>query len=49
MEDAFRTVDRDFDGEISKRDIRCFLVDILKVEEKELTAGRVNRLFKLLD
>lgn len=31
VEDAFRIVDRDFDGEISKEDIRMFLFDVLKI------------------
>lgn len=49
VEDAFRTVDRDFDGEISKNDIRMFLLEVLKMDVKELQVGRINRLFKLLD
>jgi Ca2+-binding EF-hand superfamily protein len=49
VEDAFRTFDKDFDGEISKGDIRLFIVDMLKIEEKLITEARLNRLFKLMD
>ena len=49
MEDAFRTFDKDFDGEISKGDIKLFMMDILKIEEKIVTEARLNRLFKLMD
>lgn len=49
VEDAFRTFDKDFDGEISKGDIKLFIIDILKVEDKLITEARLNRLFKLMD
>lgn len=49
LEDAFRTFDRDFDGEISKGDIRLFIRDIFKIEDKEITETKLNRLFKLMD
>lgn len=49
IEDAFRTFDKDFDGEISKGDIKTFILDILKIEEKEVSEAKLNRLFKLMD
>ncbi|CAK76335.1 unnamed protein product (macronuclear) [Paramecium tetraurelia] len=49
IEDAFRTFDKDFDGQINKTDLRTFLKDILKIEEKEITEAKINRLFKLMD
>ncbi|CAD8069030.1 unnamed protein product [Paramecium sonneborni] len=49
LEDAFRTFDKDFDGQINKTDLRTFLKDILKIEEKEITEAKINRLFKLMD
>lgn len=47
-EDAFRIVDVDFDGNISKEDLKSFLLDVLKLEN-EVTDPRLDRLFKLLD
>lgn len=49
VEDAFRTFDKDFDGEISKGDIRLFMRDIFKLEGKEVSETKLNRLFKLMD
>ncbi|KAM3134464.1 hypothetical protein pb186bvf_013430 [Paramecium bursaria] len=49
VEDAFRTFDKDFDGQINKIDLRTFIKDILKVEEKEITEAKINRLFKIMD
>lgn len=37
VEDAFRTFDKDYDGEISKADIHTYLLDILKIESTEIT------------
>ena len=49
IEDAFRTVDRDFDGELSRLDLKLFIIEIFKMEEKLLNEARINRLFKLMD
>ena len=42
-------MDRDFDGEISKSDIKLFIIEFFKIEEKVLTAAKINRIFKLMD
>lgn len=47
-EDAFRVLDRDFDGIISKHDLMGFVKEVLKCD-KDITQSRINRLFKLLD
>jgi len=48
-EDAFRIIDIDFDGNISKKDLTAFLRDILKIPVEQITTSRVARLFKLMD
>ena len=48
-EDAFRVLDRDFDGSINRKDLEGFLREVLKCTDKEITVSRLNRLFKLLD
>ncbi|KAL4439089.1 hypothetical protein ABPG74_008864 [Tetrahymena malaccensis] len=49
LEDAFRVFDKDFDGVISKNDLRSFLEDVLKCPKEDLTNARLNRVFKLMD
>jgi Ca2+-binding EF-hand superfamily protein len=49
VDDAFRTFDRDFDGIISKNDLRHGLINVLRFEEKEVLDLRIDRLYKLLD
>lgn len=39
----------DFDGQISKEDLRVFLGQIMHVDPFELTDLNINRLYKLLD
>ena len=48
-EDAFRSLDKDFDGFVSKSDIKSFLIDVLEIKEDQITPERLNRLFKLMD
>lgn len=48
-EDAFRMVDIDFDGNISKEDLQSFLRDVLRMSTFEVNGPRIDRLFKLLD
>lgn len=47
--DAFKVVDRDFDGYITEKDLNTFLVDTLKYQQKELTHVRIQKLFKMMD
>lgn len=47
--DAFRLVDKDFDGFINKIDLKNFLREVLHFQENELTGTRLDRLFKLID
>lgn len=49
IEDAFRVIDRNYNGEVNKDDLRRFLIEILRIKEEEVTQGRLNRLFKLMD
>ena len=48
-QDAFRIVDQDFDGLISKEDLKKFLIDVLKVKKMVLDSAKIDRLYKLLD
>jgi Ca2+-binding EF-hand superfamily protein len=48
-EDAFRIMDRDFGGTVSKSELEYFFVHVLHQSPKEVTASRINRLFKLMD
>ena len=47
--DAFRMADIDFDGTISKKDLKQFILKLPHVQAKEVTDPKVDRLFKLLD
>ena len=47
--DAFRIVDSDFDGFISKSDLKKFLISVLNVRTEEANSSNIDRLFKLLD
>lgn len=48
-DDAFRMVDYDFDGTISRKDLGEFLHKVLKYQKHELIESRIERTFKLLD
>ncbi len=48
-DDAFRVIDNDFDGFLSRNDLAHFLKNVLHYSEKELTSSIVDRLFKLMD
>lgn len=41
--------DVDFDGTISKKDLKQFLIKLPRIELKEITDPKIDRLFKLLD
>lgn len=49
IEDAFRVMDKDFDGFIGKKDIEAFLLEVLHVTPKDITNDKINRIYKLLD
>ena len=49
VEAAFRAFDQDFDGVISKADLKDSLGSLLKVTEQELPSHKLDRLYKLLD
>lgn len=48
-DDAFRAIDRDFDGFLSKEDLKYYLENILHEDPKETTSPVIDRLFKLMD
>lgn len=47
-EEAFKTFDRDFDGKISKADLKWVIQNILNYEE-EIQPTKLERLYQLLD
>mmetsp|Transcript_28903 Transcript_28903/g.27806 ORF Transcript_28903/g.27806 Transcript_28903/m.27806 type:complete len:158 (+) Transcript_28903:3046-3519(+) len=47
VEQLFKIMDSDFDGYISKEDLRVFLESILEV--RELTPVRLDRIYRVLD
>jgi Ca2+-binding EF-hand superfamily protein len=47
MEDAFRVIDQDFDGNISKNDLRKFLEEIFKIQVPN--ESKLNRMLRLMD
>ena len=48
-DDAFRVIDNDFDGFLSREDLSHFLKNVLNWPAKEVTSPVVDRLFKLMD
>lgn len=49
VEDAFRTLDQSYKGFINTDDLEKFLVEIIKCKKLEVSKGKVDRLFKLMD
>ena len=47
-QDAFKSFDIDFDGKVSKDDMKIALYSFLKVPPSEITDLRMDRLFRLL-
>lgn len=46
--EAFRSFDKDFDGLISKEDMKLSLIEYLRVPEEEILNTRLDRLFRVL-
>ena len=46
--EAFRSFDQDFDGMVSKSDMKKSLIEFIKVKPAELSEIRLDRLIKLL-
>lgn len=49
VENAFRAFDVDFDGVISKEDLKLGLITVLKLQPKECPSSKLDRLYKLMD
>ena len=49
MHEAFKCFDKDFDGFISKKDLRASLTDILEIDPKTIQDAKMDRLFRLMD
>mmetsp|Transcript_23065 Transcript_23065/g.22463 ORF Transcript_23065/g.22463 Transcript_23065/m.22463 type:complete len:142 (+) Transcript_23065:3097-3522(+) len=49
VEEAFKSFDRDFDGNVSKEDLKWGLVNILGLKSEEIYPTKLDRLFKLID
>lgn len=47
-QDAFKSFDIDFDGKVSKDDMKIAVYSFLKVPPSEITDLRMDRLFRLL-
>ena len=45
---VFKSFDQDFDGEVSKEDMRKSLQDFLKLKHQEISDLKLDRLFKLV-
>ena len=49
MDEAFKCFDKDFDGFISKDDLKWGLTNILKIPAEEQFPTKIDRLFRLMD
>lgn len=48
-EEAFKAFDHDFDGIISKADLKWVLLTILKIDPEEILQTKMDRLYRLID
>ncbi len=48
-EEAFKAFDHDFDGIVSKADLKWVLIHILKYEPSEIQPTKLERLYRLMD
>jgi Ca2+-binding EF-hand superfamily protein len=49
VEDAFKCFDKDFDGFVSKVDLKHALVSLLEIDEEEIIGTKLDRLYRLMD
>lgn len=49
MPEAFKCFDKDFDGFISKTDLKESLTEILEINPKTIIPTKLDRLFRLMD
>ncbi len=49
VSEAFRAIDQDFDGNISREDLRGFMIEALKYEASEIAETKMSRLHKIMD
>ena len=49
VEEAFKCFDRDFDGFVSKDDLKSSLVDVLEINPAMIQPTKLDRLFRLMD
>mmetsp|Transcript_22288 Transcript_22288/g.16745 ORF Transcript_22288/g.16745 Transcript_22288/m.16745 type:complete len:111 (-) Transcript_22288:141-473(-) len=49
VEEAFKSFDRDFDGSVSREDLRWGLEHVLGIKAEEIFPTKLDRLFKLID
>jgi Ca2+-binding EF-hand superfamily protein len=49
VEEAFKCFDKDFDGYISKTDLKQSLITLIEVPAAEIHATKVDRLYRLMD
>jgi Ca2+-binding EF-hand superfamily protein len=49
VEEAFKSFDKDFDGYVSKQDLRWALINVLKLAEEDIYPTKLDRLFRLID
>jgi Ca2+-binding EF-hand superfamily protein len=49
VEEGFKCFDKDFDGYISKDDLKWGIVSILEVKEEQILPTKLDRLMRLMD
>jgi Ca2+-binding EF-hand superfamily protein len=49
VEEGFKCFDKDFDGFISKDDLKYALIEILKIKPETIVPTKLDRLFRLMD
>jgi Ca2+-binding EF-hand superfamily protein len=49
VEEGFKCFDKDFDGYISKDDLKWGIISILEVKEEQILPTKLDRLMRLMD